>query len=165
MAESTFAQPIEEYAITPLTIVGADAGFDIFSGIFSEVDDSWHDYPEQAAAGLWTTSSDYAKFAAALINAARGIDNPIPSSMAKEMIARQTELAQGKAYGLGTQLIYNETDALKFISHSGANTGYRALFAARPAAQGKPGRIVVSIANTQSGAGLNKAIVFALTDR
>jgi len=165
MQQSTFAQPIDDAEIAPLTVVGADASFDIFDGVFSSVEDGWHNYPEQAAAGLWTTSEDYARFAIALIEAANGAENAIPSSMAQAMITRQADLDQGQAYGLGTQLTFKDDGDLRFVSHSGANTGYRALFSVRPQSVDKPIRAVVSIANTVSGAGLNEAIVFALTDK
>jgi len=165
MRQSTFAQPIDETEIAPLTLVGADASFDIFDGVFTSVEDSWHDYPEQAAAGLWTTSHDYARFAAALMDSADGAENAIPSAVAKEMIAPQVALEQGQHYGLGTQLVTKEDNSLRFVSHSGANTGYRALFSARPRSANEPRRVVVSFTNTTSGASLNEAVVFALTGK
>ncbi|WP_379550196.1 serine hydrolase domain-containing protein [Qipengyuania sp. DGS5-3] len=165
MEDSTFLQPIEDAEIAPLTIVGADASFDLFDGVFASIEDSWHDYPEQAAAGLWTTSNDYARFVIALMDAASGVENVIPSDLAKAMITPQVALEEGKHYGLGTQLVLHDDGSLRFVSHSGANTGYRAFFSARPATQEEPRRVVVSIANTVSGAKLNEAIVFALTDQ
>ncbi len=165
LEQSTFSQPIDEAAIAPLTLVGADASFDALDGVFTSVEDSWHDYPEQAAAGLWTTSHDYARFAAALLDAADGADNAISSDVAKAMIAPQVALEEGQHYGLGTQLVMKDDGSIRFVSHSGANTGYRALFSARPRTDDKPHRVVVSFTNTTSGASLNEAVVFALTGK
>lgn len=165
MEDSTFAQPIDDAEIAPLFVVGADAGFNIFHGVFTPVENSWHDYPEQAAAGLWTTSKDYARFAAALLDAASGASEAIPREVASAMIMPQAEMGKGRAYGLGAMLVLDSEGSVQRVTHSGANTGYRALFAATQGSESRPRRIVVSLANTVSGEGLNKAIVDGLMDR
>ncbi|MEM6475658.1 MAG: serine hydrolase domain-containing protein [Pseudomonadota bacterium] len=165
MEKSTFAQPIDPEAIAPLQIIGADAGLSLFQGVFAAVEDSWHVYPEQAAAGLWTTATDYAIFASALLQAAEGNSDAIPQAVARAMITKQADMGEGRAYGLGTMLRFAGNGALKSVSHTGANTGYRAYFAARPASREFSQRIVVSIANTTSGESLNAAIVDALLEK
>ncbi len=78
-----------------------------------------HTYPEMAAAGLWTTASDLAKFAGELSRAASGRSSRILTpAMAKEMMA-----VQAGQFGLGIQVHHTPTE-IRF-SHGGANAGYR----------------------------------------
>ncbi|WP_114519856.1 serine hydrolase domain-containing protein [Altererythrobacter sp. ZODW24] len=167
MTNSSFEQVIERRDVEPLSLIGADAGFDPTEGIFSSLRDSWHVYPEQAAAGLWTTSHDYARFAAALLDAASGKENAVPAAIASAMIGPQTETGYepGSYYGLGLLLSMSKSGDLLDVSHSGANAGYRAYFIARPSAPDTPRRAIVVIANTPSAAYLNKAIGAALLER
>ncbi|MEM6585556.1 MAG: serine hydrolase domain-containing protein [Pseudomonadota bacterium] len=165
MTQSTFAHPIDRADITPLIVIGGYEGADPSNGVLTALEDSWHDYPELAAAGLWTTSEDFARFAAALMDAASGADNAIPSAMAREMITPQVEREDGRAYGLGANLILKENGEVRYVSHAGYNTGYRALYAARPQSANQSRRVVVSIGNTPASADLNEAIVFALADQ
>ena len=56
----------------------------------SMVEGQWHTYPEKAAAGLWTTPSDLAKFAIAVQNAWQGDQNQfISPEIAKQMLTNQ----------------------------------------------------------------------------
>lgn len=167
MEQSTFAQPIDPSAIAPLKIVGADSEFDPMSGVFSSLDDSWHNYPEQAAAGLWTTSHDYARFAAALVDAASGVENAISQKIAHEMISPQVETGweTGSHYGLGIMVKLDEDGAVTDVSHTGANAGYRALFIAKPASAETQRRVVAIMANTASSPQLNREIGEALVER
>jgi CubicO group peptidase (beta-lactamase class C family) len=82
----------------------------------------WHVYPEMAAAGLWTTPSDLARWAIELRNAYTGKSNKIiERNTAREMLTRQSG-----SWGLGVQL-HKEGAALAF-SHGGSNAGYRCGF-------------------------------------
>ncbi|WP_298303148.1 serine hydrolase [uncultured Erythrobacter sp.] len=167
MKHSTFEQPIENGPNWPLKITGADARIDPTQALFSPLTNSWHNYPEQAAAGLWTTSEDYARFALALVRASEGQENAIPPSVAEAMMTPQVktgwETDTGPShYGLGTMLELDEDGALLSVSHTGANAGYRSHFLARPAAADTPAKVIVSIGNTPSAAPLNKAIVNGL---
>ncbi|MBV7259864.1 serine hydrolase domain-containing protein [Erythrobacter crassostreae] len=167
MAESTFAQPIDEAAIAPLVIVGADAGFDPTEGVFSSLEDSWHVYPEQAAAGLWTTSRDYARFIAALMDAATGTENAIPTEVATAMVTPQAETKwePGSFYGLGIVLTVDDAKNQTDVWHTGANAGYRSYFVARAVTTETARRVVVVSANTASSSYLNRAIGDALMAR
>jgi CubicO group peptidase (beta-lactamase class C family) len=71
-----------------------------------------------AAAGLWTTAADLARFAAAIAT------DTLPSGMAVPAPAT------GGRYGLGLEL---EVLGSPAIGHSGQNRGWRALVAALPA--------------------------------
>ncbi|KEO91294.1 hypothetical protein EH31_01130 [Erythrobacter longus] len=167
MEHSTFAQPIDDTHNGPGKITGADAPVAPTQGLFSSLTDSWHNYPEQAAAGLWSTSEDYARFALALLIASEGLESPIPSTVAKVMVTPQMETGwktgEGPThYGLGTMLKLDKEGAVVGISHTGANAGYRSHFLARPATANTAARVVVSIGNTPSAALLNKAVVYGL---
>jgi CubicO group peptidase (beta-lactamase class C family) len=53
----------------------------------------WHVYPESAAAGLWTTPGDLARFACALQAALAGRTSPVSKETAAQMLTRHTALS------------------------------------------------------------------------
>ena len=84
----------------------------------------WHRYPEMAAAGLWTTPSDLARFAIELQNAIAGkSDKVLSASMASLMV---TPVMQD--YGLGWRLA-GENQSARF-GHGGINEGFEAFMVA-----------------------------------
>jgi CubicO group peptidase (beta-lactamase class C family) len=85
----------------------------------------WHRYPEMAAAGLWTTPSDLARFALAVRRASRGETvGPVTPGLARQMLTLQKE-EDGSGFGLGLELHGIRTPA-GWFGHSGSNEGYRA---------------------------------------
>jgi len=79
----------------------------------------WNTYPELAAAGLWTTAGDLARFVAALQAALSGRAGGIlPEALAREMVT-----PVGGPAGLGL-FVEGEGDARRF-RHGGSNSGYR----------------------------------------
>jgi CubicO group peptidase (beta-lactamase class C family) len=85
----------------------------------------WHRYPEMAAAGLWTTPSDLARFGLAVLRAHRGeAAGPISPALARQMLTQQSG-DPGGGFGLGLQVNNLGTPAERF-GHSGSNQGYRA---------------------------------------
>ncbi len=91
----------------------------------------WHTYPEMAAAGLWTTPSDVARFAIEIQNSLAGKSNKVLSTaMTLQMLKPQ--LAD---YGLGLE-VRGEGSGASF-GHGGANNGFRCqMFAYRETGQG-----------------------------
>jgi len=86
------------------------------------VDGGWHTYPEMAAAGLWTTPSDLARFAIEVRKEALGQSELVlTTELAKAMLTRQKD-----DYGLGLGLS-GDGQSLRF-GHGGANEGYRCDF-------------------------------------
>jgi CubicO group peptidase (beta-lactamase class C family) len=88
----------------------------------------YHIYPEIAAAGLWTTPTDLAKFLMAIMNSLKqdnGSDGFLSQESAREMIEIQT-LIEGEEseYGLGIGLQTDEKNQVKILSHSGSNWGF-----------------------------------------
>ena len=126
---------------------------------------SWNNYPEHAAAGLWTTSEDYATFAMTLVQAASGEPSEISGNVARAIITPQVQLQGQTHYGLGTQLYLNEDGTVRYVSHSGGNAGYRTLFSASPARDDALPRVVVALTNTPSGAGFSQDVVYGLMGR
>jgi CubicO group peptidase (beta-lactamase class C family) len=78
----------------------------------------WHIYPELAAAGLWTTPSDLARFVIAIQEAKKGSSKPILSSrLIGEMLRNQIG-----DFGLGVFLGGHGRSAVFF--HNGSNAGF-----------------------------------------
>ena len=113
MTSSTFAQPLPDEMATGNV---AEA----FTGDAEMVEGGWHVYPEQSAAGLWTTPSDYARFMLALMGAAAG-DATLGLDPA---IAKEMTIAVAENYGLGMGLQRPQGDERRWM-HSGSNRGYR----------------------------------------
>lgn len=89
--------------------------------IDTPVPGGYHIYPEMAAAGLWTTPSDLARWAIALSHSYRGEKGGVLSTpMAREMVSKQfhQQPPYGNGYwGLGV-LVAGDGDSLMF-AHNG----------------------------------------------
>ncbi len=86
----------------------------------------FHVYPEMAAAGLWTTASDLARWAIALSRSYRGEPGGVLSTtMAKQMVSKQIQQKPpyGNGYwGLGVS-VAGDGDSISF-SHGGRDEGF-----------------------------------------
>ena len=78
----------------------------------------WHIYPEMAAAGLWTTASDLARFVMGVRQAFAGQ----PKSLISQAMATQMLTVQMGDDGLGL-FLKGSGETLQF-SHSGRNEGF-----------------------------------------
>ncbi len=84
----------------------------------------WHVYPEMAAAGLWTTPSDYARFALDLQRTKAGLDGRLLSAkMGQELLTPQATARDGKEIGLGV-FLQGRGQGARF-GHGGDNTGFQ----------------------------------------
>jgi CubicO group peptidase (beta-lactamase class C family) len=136
MKHSTYAQPL------PPALHGAAASGHDESG--KPIKGKWHTYPEQAAAGLWTTPSDLARFAIELQQASAGKSHKVISqAMAAQMLTR----LKG-SYGLGIAL--GEMAGVPSFSHGGSNEGFRTLLHA--ITEGGQGAVVMT--NGDAGSAL-----------
>lgn len=110
ISNSTYAQPLP-----PTLHNQASAAYD---GDGEIIEGLWHNYPEQAAAGLWTTPEDIAKYCMHIqqILSDRK-DGLITYALTEEMLTRQKN-----DYGLGPGLRW-EKDSLLF-QHGGKNAGF-----------------------------------------
>lgn len=85
----------------------------------------YHTYPEMAAAGLWTTPSDLARYVIEIQQSLQGRSNRVISkAMTEQMFIKNRDL-----YGLGP-MMQNQGDSLLFI-HGGSNNGFRSLYVAQ----------------------------------
>ena len=111
MAHSTYEQPL------PAALESKAARAHSREG--KAMDAQWHVYPEQAAAGLWTTPTDLAAFVVEIQRALRGPAGRVLSqAMAKEMVA---PVGIGP-FGLG--LVVNKRGEGWYFSHGGVNWGF-----------------------------------------
>lgn len=141
MRHSTYVQPLPA-DLREKAATGYRASGDAVPG-------KWHTYPEQAAAGLWTTPEDLARFAIELQKIAAGTSNKVMSrAIAKDMLRRHSG-----DWGLGLGVLGD--GAATRLSHGGANEGFRAYWVAfRDHASG-----VVVMTNSDNGMGVANDIV------
>lgn len=144
MKQSTYVQPLPEQL--------SDSAAMAYRSNGTPVEGRWHTYPEQAAAGLWTTPSDLARFALGIRAAYLGEDGAI----LKQATAREMLTERMGGYGLGVS-VEGAGDSLRF-SHGGANEGYRAFFVLYPAT----GDGVAVMTNSDAGAALYMEVVRAV---
>ncbi len=137
MAQSTFEQPLP-----PERLKRAAAGH---GGDGRPIEGKRRVYPEMAAAGLWTTPSDLARFFVAVALARAGRPSPVPAAIAAQMTAGEAELGRGRKAGLGVFL--SELGGAGYFGHGGSDEGFRA--DAVMSLEG--GRGVVVMANGERG--------------
>lgn len=144
MLNSTFIQPL------PDTLVTRAARGHAFDG--TSTPGGWHDYPEAAAAGLWSTPTDLARFAIELSRAFRGESTRLlEPEIARSMLTRQVA-----NMGLGVG-VHGSDEGLHF-DHSGWTRGTRTYLIAYPEA----GQGVVVMANADGGHELIAEVVRAV---
>lgn len=137
MRNSTFEQPLPE-ALTTRAARG-------HSGNGRRAGPPWHDFPEQSAAGLWTTPSDLARFLIEIQLALKGPKGKVLNqSSAREMLAPTGVGPQG----LG--LAIEKRGEGWYFSHSGSNWNYRANMVGHM----RKGYGVVIMANSENGWGV-----------
>jgi CubicO group peptidase (beta-lactamase class C family) len=107
-----------------------------------QVKGNWHIYPEMAAAGLWTTPSDLARFAIGIQQALAGRSNRVISPA---MTRRMLTVQKGN-YGLG--LVVKESGEKLRFSHSGRVEGFDAYLGA--GAESGRGVVIMMNANDES---------------
>lgn len=117
MTQSTFEQPL-----SPERDRNAARAHD---GEGRAMGDKWHVYPELAAAGLWTTPTDLARFAIEVQKSLRGEANHVLSqTMIKEMVS---PVGVGD-YAVGFSI--TKTGQGWYFGHGGGNWGFCCLLVA-----------------------------------
>jgi CubicO group peptidase (beta-lactamase class C family) len=113
MTDSTYEQPLPPArAAAAATATQADG---------MPVPGKWHIYPEMAAAGLWTTATDLAKFAIEIALSKQGKANHVLSeTTTREMLKPQIEQV-----GLGFFLASHKNP--EEFGHNGADEGFQAI--------------------------------------
>jgi CubicO group peptidase (beta-lactamase class C family) len=141
MRHSTYAQPL------PADRAGRAAT--AHGGNGQPIAGKHHTYPEQAAAGLWTTPSDLTRLAIELQRAYNGETGRV---LSPEM-ARLMMTVQSGSYGLGFA-VSGQGDSLRF-EHGGSNQGFRAFFMA----MAQTGKGVVVMTNGENGGELGMEVM------
>lgn len=116
MKNSTYQQPLPTQ-LAKLTATGHQNNR-------RSVEGRWHIYPEMAAAGLWTTPSDLARFAISIQNAYAGK----PGGILSQSMTRQLLTDQKNRDGLGV-FLQGDSTTLRF-GHTGVDEGFDALLTA-----------------------------------
>jgi len=139
MKHSTYRQPPPE-SLRPLAASAYQADGQPIPG-------KYHIYPEDAAAGLWTTPSDLAQVI---------FEIQRPGRVLKPETVEQMLTPVLDHWGLGLQL--QDTDGQKSFSHGGSNAGFECLlFAYR---QGGQGAVVMT--NGDAGSELASEILASI---
>jgi CubicO group peptidase (beta-lactamase class C family) len=141
MTHSTYQQPLpEDWKALAATPYRAD-GQPIAGGA--------HTYPEMAAAGLWTTPTDLAKYEIEVERSVQGEANHV---LSKEMTVQMLMPGMGD-WGLGVQIGGSKTDP--YFTHGGVNEGFVSDFAAYE----KGGEGAVVMTNSYRGGQLGDEVL------
>jgi len=144
MQHSTYQQPLP-----------ADWAANAASGYRDKGDPvpgKWHVYPEMAAAGLWTTASDLARFAIEIQKSREGRANHVLSrDMTNQMLTRQID-------GAGLGLMLNGSGNAQRFGHNGADEGFQALMVSTL----DSGKGAVVMVNSDNGVRLAEEIVLSI---
>ena len=140
MNDSSYEQPL------PANRVAMTASGTYIDG--KPVHGKWHVYPEMAAAGLWTTPTDLAKFAIEIALSKQGKANHILSQkMTEQMLTPVLDQA-----GLG---FFVEKDNAGQFGHGGADEGFQALLTMNYST----GKGLVVMADSDNGIALANAVL------
>lgn len=150
-----FASVVKSLVLDPAGM--KDSGYDQprtqdaaagYNGKGELIPGGWHIHPELAAAGLWSTAGDLARFLLAVRT-----NKLLPEALTKEML---TPAKDGYALGFGIQ---GSGDAETF-GHNGSNVGYRCTATLYK----NGGQGVVVMTNGDRGSGLAGEIVRAVAE-
>lgn len=141
ITRSTYEQPLpvelRSGAATPYNSDGAP------------VEGGFHTYPEMAAAGLWTTPTDFARYVIGIQRSLRGDANHVLSA---EMTMQMLAAGQGN-YGLGLEI--GGSPENPYFSHGGIHEGFEnRLFAYQRTGDG-----AVVMTNARGGQRLSNAVM------
>ncbi len=117
MISSTFEQPLPASRVSEAAVAHGPDGAPL-SGMY-------HVYPELAAAGLWTTPTDLAKFAIEHQRSLQAKSNRILSQESEEKMMTPYI---GEAYGFGFGI--EKKGNAEYFQHSGGNYGFSCLLIA-----------------------------------
>jgi CubicO group peptidase (beta-lactamase class C family) len=109
MTLSTYEQPLPESRWAEAASAYRSDG--------RRVEEKWHVYPEQAAAGLWTTPTELARWGLGILAAFNGDENGVLSpDMARQMLD-PGQYRQGLGLAVAANRLY--------FGHGGSNEGFR----------------------------------------
>jgi CubicO group peptidase (beta-lactamase class C family) len=141
MQRSSYRQPLNPALVSNTAWPYDGAGQPVAGGP--------HTYPEMAAAGLWTTANDLARFVIELERTWQGKSSRVLSTDSARMMLTPVKDDRG----LGLEVGGSGTD--RYFYHDGGNAGYRATVVGYPAS----GDGVVVLTNGDQGDELGQEIV------
>jgi len=147
MRNSTYEQPLGTKYHT-----NASAAYNTKGEI---VEGFWNNYPEQAAAGLWTTPTDLAKYAMEVQQILAGKENGVLSKKTIDQMLTKHK----NNWGLGPSLQW-EKDSLIF-RHGGKNRGFTNQFISFA----NKGSAVIVMTNADNGGKLISEILRAISKK
>ena len=147
MTQSTYQQPLSDKWQSNIS-AAYDGDGNITKGL-------WHNYPEQAAAGLWTTPSDLALYCIEIQNIAKGKENGVLNKSTVDLMLTKHK----NDWGLGPSL-RSEGDSLMF-SHGGKNQG----FTNNLTAYAHLGQAAIIMTNADNGGSLIREIENAIAEQ
>jgi CubicO group peptidase (beta-lactamase class C family) len=145
MRDSSFAQPL------PVSMRGRATAGHAADGTREKGGDNV--YPEQAAAGLWTTPSDLARFMLAVGRSYRGEPEGLLSQASARAMLTEVPGGSGQGFGLS-----GTGEGFRY-RHDGGNIGFRCYAVAFAGT----GRGVVFMTNSDSGAQLILEVAHAIS--
>jgi CubicO group peptidase (beta-lactamase class C family) len=131
MRQSTYENPLPKSLESSAATAHGPSG--------DKVKGRWHIYPEMAAAGLWTTPSDLARYIIEVQRALAGQSKVLSREMAQQMVT-----VQKGSHGLGPGIDNAGKESARF-GHGGTDLGFEAIFTAY--CQGGRGVVVMMNAN------------------
>ena len=141
MSHSTYQQPLPANLIPSAAVPYDGKGNPVAGGA--------HTYPEMAAAGLWTTPSDLARYAIEIQTSLEGKSNHV---LSPEMTRQMLTPGLGH-WGLGVET--GGSPSNPYFSHGGVNEGFESLFVAYN--HGGEGAFITT--NAQGGSALAEEIM------
>jgi CubicO group peptidase (beta-lactamase class C family) len=149
MQHSTYEQPLP-----PDRVPDAAAGYDDFG---EPVPGKRHVYPEMAAAGLWTTPGDLARFAIELgLGYAGKSARVLSTDMTRRMLTPVAPIGDNQAIGLAVFL--DDHSGTPYFGHNGADEGFQAVMTM----DRDGGRGAVVMVNSDDGTPLAREILRAI---
>lgn len=141
MSGSTFLQPLPDSM--------ARRAARAHDGLGAAREAPWHVYPEQAAAGLWTTAQDLARFIVEVQRASAGL----PAAVLDPVHAREMTTPVGVGpFGVG--LVVEKRGEGWYFSHGGSNRGFRGMIVGHT----RKGYGVAILTNADGGTAVTREI-------
>lgn len=144
MTHSTYEQPLprslQPFAATP------------YHGNGTPVEGGAHTYPEMAAAGLWTTPTDLARYIIEVDLSLQGKANHV---LSQEMTHQMLTPGKGN-WGLGVEIGGDASNP--YFSHGGVNAGFVNIFVAYE----NSGEGAVVMTNSENGGEIGDEIMHAI---
>ncbi len=144
MSSSSYEQPLSSDLVEKASSGHSSNG--------NRVNGNFHVYPEMAAAGLWTTAEDLAKY---MIELQKSLVDDANVLLLSASLIEMLEAGPSPDYGLGFELFRTNREGYGYFGHTGSNEGFRAIIYAHESA----GVGLVLMANSANGGALYNAVL------